>query len=54
MYVWWFTIFVLHWFNTRLTVIVSFTQQLQKPEEVTGELIVRHHFLTYDKKNNKL
>lgn len=49
-----FFFFFKHRFNTRLTVIVSFAQQLQKPEEVTGELIVRHHFLTYDKKNNKL
>lgn len=43
-----FFLFALYQFKDRLTIIVTFAEQLQKPEEVTGELIVCHHFLTYE------
>lgn len=31
----------------KLTIIVSFTQQLEEAEEVTCKFIVRHHFLIW-------
>lgn len=38
---------------TALTVIVTLAEQLQETEEVTGELVVRHHLLIYQEKLNK-
>lgn len=39
--------------GTALTVIVTLAKQLQETEEVTGELVVRHHLLIYQEKLNK-
>lgn len=34
------------------TIVVTLTEELQKAEEVTSELIISHHLLTYAKKGN--